>query len=283
MKKKLFILAAALVLFWQVGLSEVPPTVNYQGRLLATDGTPMYGVLTLTFKLFGSETGGSLLWSEMQDVALDNGFFNVRLGIVTAFPAGLFNNPLYIETQIAGETMSPRQPLTSAPYALVAAKALEVPAGAVLAPSIVTAGAIAPGAVTTAAIANGAVTNVLKIVCPFGDIGKLENIVLADYNLVLDSDAYVLAMAQGMTSGASIDYGTARYALNIDSGVNYQTINTIFGNTSSTQYENMNLMCGGNFSAGTRNIRFEVTVDDIDTGEKVHISEVILYIIILYK
>ena len=166
MKKQFIFIIAGIFVLSQFGLSDIPRTINYQGRFLTTDGVPVLGVIGMTFRLYSAESGGDLLWAEQQETELNNGYFNVRLGISTAFPSTLFDNPVFLEMEGVGEIMTPRQCINSAPYALVASKALMVPSGAVLGNSIVTTDSIAVRAVITAAIADNAVTSLLKQIQP---------------------------------------------------------------------------------------------------------------------
>ncbi|HET9957929.1 MAG TPA: hypothetical protein VFQ61_25700, partial [Polyangiaceae bacterium] len=88
------------------------------------------------------------LWLERSTVAVENGYFSVRLGEETPFPAGLFESEgnLYLGIRIADdEELKPRQKITSVPFALRSAYADE--AGAAvgeLAQQIVPSGAVMP-------------------------------------------------------------------------------------------------------------------------------------------
>jgi hypothetical protein len=92
--------------------------MSYQGRLTDAGGNPINGTRNLTFRLFTFETGGAAIWDETHNgVQLTNGLFNVVLGANNALDEADFHQPLYLEIEVAGQTMSPRQPLTGAPYA----------------------------------------------------------------------------------------------------------------------------------------------------------------------
>lgn len=97
--------------------------MNFQGRLLDSGGAPIAAVKAGIFKIFNVPSGGSALWTETQNVTPDaNGIYNVILGTVTALNLD-FNEPYYLEVSVGGETLTPRIPLTSSPYALRAATA----------------------------------------------------------------------------------------------------------------------------------------------------------------
>lgn len=107
--------------------AAVPTSINFQG--FATDaGTaqPLDGSFDITFNLYNVDSGGSPLWTETwngaNQVTIDDGVFNVPLGQLSAFGANLFGEPLFLGIVIGADSeMAPRQPLLSAPYALIAA------------------------------------------------------------------------------------------------------------------------------------------------------------------
>ena len=63
--------------------AAVPNFINFQGRLLAADGTPEAGILSVGFALYADASGGAPLWSETQTVAFAEGFYAVMLGSVS--------------------------------------------------------------------------------------------------------------------------------------------------------------------------------------------------------
>jgi hypothetical protein len=101
----------------------VPGQLNYQGYLAATADTgAVNATLEMTFRLFDSETKGAELWSETHTmVPVSQGLFQVLLGSVTSFPAGLFDgSPLWLQTEVGTEVLVPRKPLVSAAYSQMA-------------------------------------------------------------------------------------------------------------------------------------------------------------------
>ena len=102
--------------------AAIPTTVGYQGRLKNTAGTAQTGTFSFTFRIYGSLTGGSALWSEVQSIAVSDGFVVASLGSVTSFPASLdFNQPLFFTVEVASDgEMSPRIPVNTVPYAYTA-------------------------------------------------------------------------------------------------------------------------------------------------------------------
>jgi hypothetical protein len=98
----------------------VPPLINYQGMLSDTTGNPVAdGQYSMTFKLYSVLTGGTVLWSEAQSVQVNGGVYHVQLGTNPAFPTTLFDNDdLFLEVIITGETLTPRQQVTSTAFAM---------------------------------------------------------------------------------------------------------------------------------------------------------------------
>jgi hypothetical protein len=109
-----------------------PQTLLQQGRLFNTDGTPALGPLAISFAIYDSAAATSPVWTETQAVAIDGGYFAVQLGKVTAFSTSaalladlVAGTTLYIGITVGGDTeMTPREELTSVPYALFAGDAI---------------------------------------------------------------------------------------------------------------------------------------------------------------
>jgi hypothetical protein len=93
---------------------------TYQGRLL--DGaTPANGVYTISFRLFDAASAGAPVGAALtQLVTVTNGLFTTQLD----FGAGAFaGSARWLEISVGGTPLTPRQPLTAAPYALYAPQA----------------------------------------------------------------------------------------------------------------------------------------------------------------
>ncbi|MEM8994239.1 MAG: hypothetical protein AAGF23_05540 [Acidobacteriota bacterium] len=105
--------------------AQVPTTLHYQGRLLqnTADQDAVVGTLDIEFSIWSEATGGTELWSESwTGVALTHGIFSVLLGSNGAplDPADFQgDDSLFLMLVIDGETLSPRQQLGSAPFAMV--------------------------------------------------------------------------------------------------------------------------------------------------------------------
>ena len=108
-----------LVALTAAAMSQVPPLINYHGVLADRSGEPLSGQFAIEFTLYDAATGGSKLWSESQEILVQNGIFNVLLGSVAPLQYGLFDGrDLYLALKVGGDAeMSPRKRLVSVGYA----------------------------------------------------------------------------------------------------------------------------------------------------------------------
>jgi hypothetical protein len=113
-------------------LAQVPQDTTFRGRLVDASGAPLVGPVALTLSIYDAATAGTLLYQESHaSVALDaTGAFAVQLGAGTAsvgaFDADLFsatNRWLEVDGDAPIGTLTPRIPLASTPWALVAERA----------------------------------------------------------------------------------------------------------------------------------------------------------------
>ena len=108
---------------------SVPGSLNYQGRL-ERDNAPVTGAIYLTFRIYNSltggdpascGTGGACLWSSSEiSVNAAQGIFSAPI----TPPLDIFATgaPLYLEVQVESDVLTPREPLNSVTYAMVAKK-----------------------------------------------------------------------------------------------------------------------------------------------------------------
>ena len=69
-----------LLLFWMVPLWG--QSINYQGRLTDAGGEPVNDTVNISLKIYDSETGGSVLYSEdVGEVDVVNGLYSVEFGV----------------------------------------------------------------------------------------------------------------------------------------------------------------------------------------------------------
>lgn len=91
----------------------VPNVINYQGYLTDSSGNLMNGPVNITLTFWDALTGGNTLGSPKSytNVNVNNGVLaqNIDVSDIT------FDNPIYIETAVNGETLAPRQLVTSVP------------------------------------------------------------------------------------------------------------------------------------------------------------------------
>ena len=130
MKKGLFStgvwVAVGVILLGAAALGQAaPPLINYQGRLVDGSGAPVSGdslAMRFTF-LDGDTSSATVLWGEThQAVQVTGGLYSVILGSVNPIPpSALAGSTVYLEVRVGGEVLSPRQRLTSAPFAISAA------------------------------------------------------------------------------------------------------------------------------------------------------------------
>jgi hypothetical protein len=104
--------------------SGLYPQFTYQGVLTDASGNPYNGNVTIIYRLYNDDTGGTELYHETEHVTVTNGRFNSVVG-PTSVVAGLtpedLSQALWIELTVGNgtytETLQPRQRLYGAPYA----------------------------------------------------------------------------------------------------------------------------------------------------------------------
>ncbi|MBI3297441.1 MAG: hypothetical protein HYZ75_04720 [Elusimicrobia bacterium] len=97
---------------------SVPNGMNYQGRL-EKDGFPLTGTKPMVFRLYDVATGGSALWaSGTLSIVAVQGLFAASLDIPFTALGG--NTQKYLEIEVDGNILAPRDPLRSVPYAKIA-------------------------------------------------------------------------------------------------------------------------------------------------------------------
>ena len=111
----------ALMFLTAAALAEVPQVNSYQGRLTDSGGDPVPdGDYTVSFALFGAESGGTAEWScADQTVSVQNGLFVYPLGHNCSLPENIFakDTALWLALELEGVEQTPRTRLTSTPYA----------------------------------------------------------------------------------------------------------------------------------------------------------------------
>ncbi len=124
MKRLVFVtvLSAIVVLTASMAPSAVPEFIHYQGFLTdPVTGDPVPDAeLSILFTIY--DDGGTSLWFETQLVTPSRGKFNVMLGSVSEFDSTVFAaGDRFLGIKIGDDDeMTPRTPIGSAPYALMA-------------------------------------------------------------------------------------------------------------------------------------------------------------------
>ena len=127
--------------------TKVPAEINYQGYITDSAGVPINGVKDIYILIYDSLTGGNMMTgTNPRTVNISNGYFNYVFGSTSLIEGGMFKDyytsignssirynvdfrkKYYIEIRFADvgsttwETLSPRQEMTSVPYAMAARK-----------------------------------------------------------------------------------------------------------------------------------------------------------------
>jgi hypothetical protein len=121
----LFLFALVQILLCQTGFGQ-STAFTYQGRLNSGTG-PANGVYDFQFGLYGAATNGSQIGDFVTNSStpVSNGLFTVAMDFGAVFPGPARWLEISVRTNGAGsfDTLSPRQALTSTPYAIFAAGA----------------------------------------------------------------------------------------------------------------------------------------------------------------
>ena len=101
--------------------AQAPQMFRYQGRLLDNDAL-VSGNLNFSFKLYSAPTGGAALYEDAATVTVVDGLYSTMIGDDTSSGGDLgdaLNNPaVYLEIEVDGETLAPRERIVSVPYAM---------------------------------------------------------------------------------------------------------------------------------------------------------------------
>lgn len=114
-----------LFLISATAISAVPNYMNYQGRLTDATGNPVDTTMNIRFTIYDDYTGGTMLSSELQNVTVTDGIFDVVLQ--WEHPREVFDGTLrYLAIQLgAGPESDPRAPIMPVAYVDSAASTLD--------------------------------------------------------------------------------------------------------------------------------------------------------------
>ena len=76
--------------------ADVPQTINYQGHLASSGGSPVNAAVDMTFTVYNAATSGSNLWAEVQTVQVNNGIYAVALGAVNPIDPAIIDGDLWL-------------------------------------------------------------------------------------------------------------------------------------------------------------------------------------------
>lgn len=120
---------AALALFAPAVALAAPPIVPLQGNLTDAEGTPIDGTVSVTFSFYDLAAGGEPLWTEVQNVEVEDGFFTAYLGEVRRLSLELFRDTpeLYLGIAVDTDPEMERVQIGTVPYAAFAEHCGNVP------------------------------------------------------------------------------------------------------------------------------------------------------------
>ncbi|MBU0617611.1 MAG: hypothetical protein KKI02_07830 [Planctomycetes bacterium] len=106
-------------------LGQMDTHFSYQGQILEA-GEPVTDLVSMRFSLWDAAAGGLQLGTDYSAMNVDvvDGLFTVQIDSANFGSSGFNGDPRWLEIEVydAGwQTLSPRQPITPAPYALFAA------------------------------------------------------------------------------------------------------------------------------------------------------------------
>jgi len=104
-----------------VSAASVTNSINYQGRLTDSSGSPLTGTYTMTFGLYDVSTGGTALATDTHAVDITDGLFNTGIDFGTSNFDG---RELWLGVAVGTDSeMTPRQELRTVPFAIKASDA----------------------------------------------------------------------------------------------------------------------------------------------------------------
>jgi len=116
-QKPFFVSCLAIALFFILitSVTAIPQTINLHGKLTDSDGDRLEGLFNVTFRIYDSNTGGSMLWEIInQTIETDSeGIYSTYLTEVNL----TFDQDYFLGMKVMSDTeMTPRINLSSSPY-----------------------------------------------------------------------------------------------------------------------------------------------------------------------
>ena len=102
--------------------AEVSDKIPVGGLLTDLDGQALDGDYDMAFGLYESATGGTAIWSEVNQVTVDDGLFSVQLGSITTidFLDLIEASDLWLGITVGADSEADRIPIGTVPYAMEA-------------------------------------------------------------------------------------------------------------------------------------------------------------------
>lgn len=113
-------IAVCLCLTSVLHAQNVERLISYQGLLTQPSGMPVAdGSYSIVLRLYDAASSGNLIYEEQQQVTVQKGLFNLLIGSQTTLAGVNFEQALWLETAIVGQTpFIPRTRLAVVPYAI---------------------------------------------------------------------------------------------------------------------------------------------------------------------
>lgn len=122
-----YILFLLLFIFSGIIMGQPPQLINYQAQLTdpATGQPVPDGTYQIVFSVYDSFTGGTPVWTETQNVQVQNGLYSILLGSVNALTNEILNGPeKYLGITVENDPeMTPRKRIVSVAYAIISREA----------------------------------------------------------------------------------------------------------------------------------------------------------------
>jgi len=120
MFKKLLFSGMLILILVIITNAQVPQLINYQAILTDADENPITGTRSIRFSIYDAETDGTELWTETQEIQIEDGLLSVLLGSINPIPYSVFEgDATYLELKIGSDpAMTPRKRLVSVGYAM---------------------------------------------------------------------------------------------------------------------------------------------------------------------
>jgi hypothetical protein len=174
-------LALSLLLAAAEGAHAQGTTFTYQGSL-KNGGSGVTGAYDLTFGLFATNSGGSAVTTTETNaaVAVAGGLFTTALDFGGVFAGSNYWLEIGVRTNGGASftTLTPRQPVMPAPYAIFAGNAALAATAEAVAPNAITAAGIQNGTLTANKIAAGQVVKSLNGLVDIVTVSPGQNISL---------------------------------------------------------------------------------------------------------